>query len=175
MMYNWELATGHQISVNNQGEQTVITSSNTSAGQQQHTSNSFTTGIWSAPPTMTMTPTGGILKIATPSGESVIQIHGDSIYMQSSHSGGRHSTTSTSSTSTFRSGDEPIQPMSPMQMGNMQMNMQPMSMRMGDMELNMGAAVNRQKFCTECGMSVKSTDKFCASCGHKLGIIDRTN
>ena len=164
MIYHWELGTGHQISVDNEGAQTVVTSLHTSAGQQQRTSNSLTTGIWLVPPEMMMTPTGGILKVTTSSGESIIQIQGNSIQMQSSHSGASQSTSS-SSTSTSRSGFEPMQPM---QMGKMQMNMQPMVMRMGDMELNMGATASKQRFCSQCGTAVKPTDKFCASCGNKL-------
>ena len=165
MIYNWELATGQQISVDNQGAQTIVTISFISAGQQQRSINSFNTGIWIVPPEMSMEPTGATLKITTPTGASLIQVRGNSIQMQSSHSGGHQS--STSSSSSFTTGMQPMQPMQPMQMGNMQMNMQPMVMKMGDMELNMGAA-SKQKFCTQCGTSVKSTDKFCAGCGHKL-------
>jgi zinc-ribbon domain len=173
MIYHWELGTGHQISIDNQGAQTVVTILHTSAGQQQRSTNSFTTGIWIAPPELVVNPTGGLIKITTPSGESAIQIYGNSVQMQSSHSGDRQSTTSTSSSSTFTAGVEsilPMPPMSPMQMGNMQMNMQPMVMRMGDMELNMVATASHQKFCTQCGTSVKATDKFCAGCGHKLDL-----
>jgi zinc-ribbon domain len=178
MIYHWELGTGHQISVENRGAQTVVTILHTSAGQQQHTSNSFTTGIWSVPPEMSIVPTGAILKIVTATGESLIQIQGNSIQMQSSHRGGRQSTTSTSSASTFTAGFDPIPPMPPMppmQMGNMQMNMQPMTMRMGDMELKMGATASQLRFCTECGTPVKPTDKFCASCGHQLGSANKTD
>ena len=160
MTYHWELGTGHQISVDNEGAQTVVTILHTSAGQQQRTSNSFTTGIWLVPPKMSMTPRGGILKVTTPSGESLIQIQGNSINLQSNQ-GASQSTTSTSSTSTG---------IKPMQMGNMQMNMQPMSMKMGNMELNMDATASQKRFCTECGTPVKPTDKFCASCGHKLEL-----
>ena len=164
MIYHWELGTGHQISVDNEGAQTVVTILHTSAGQQQRTSNSFTTGIWLVPPEMSMTPTGGILKVTTPSGASLIQIQGNSINLHSQ--GASQSTTSTSSSSTSTG----IKPMPPMQMGNMQMNMQPMSMKMGSMELNMDATASQKRFCTECGTSVKPTDKFCASCGHKLAL-----
>jgi len=161
MIYHWELGTGHQISVDNEGAQTVVTILHTSAGQQQRTSNSFTTGIWLVPPEMSMTPTGGILKVTTPSGESLIQIQGNSINLHSQ--GASQSTTSTSSSSTATG-------IKPMQMGNMQMNMQPMSMKMGSMELNMDATASQKRFCTECGTLVKPTDKFCASCGHKLEL-----
>lgn len=165
MIYHWQLGTGAQISADNEGAQTVITLVQASAGQQQRTSNSFTTGIWIAPPQMTLTPTGGILTITTPSGESILQIQGNSIYLQTSHSGAsQSSSSSSSSTADVRS----MPPMQPMQMGNMQMNMQPMTMRMGDLELSMGAT-SQQRFCSECGTPVKPADKFCASCGHKLG------
>jgi zinc-ribbon domain len=166
MIHNWELATGHQISVENQGAQTVVTISNTSAGQQQRSINSFNTGIWLVPPEISIDPTGATLKITTPTGASIIQVRGNSIQMQSSHGGEHQSNTTTSSS--FTAGMQPMEPMQPMQMGNMQMNMQPMVMKMGDMELNMGATASKQKFCTQCGTSVKSADKFCASCGHKL-------
>ena len=163
MIYNWELATGQQISVDNQGAQTVVTISNTSAGQQQRTINSFNTGIWIAPPEMSIEPTGATLKITTFTGAVLIQVRGNSIQMQSTSSGEHQSSTSSSSTSTTG-----MAPMQPMQMGNMQMNMQPMVMKMGEMELNMGATASKQTFCTQCGTPVKPVDKFCAGCGHKL-------
>ena len=166
MIYNWELATGQQISVDNQGAQTVVTISSNSAGQQQRTINSFNTGIWIVPPEMSIEPTGATLKITTFTGATLIQVRGNSIQMQSTSSGEHQSSTSSSSTST--TGMAPMPPMPPMQMGNMQMNLQPMVMKMGDMELNMGATVSKQTFCTQCGTPVKPVDKFCASCGHKL-------
>jgi zinc-ribbon domain len=169
MVYNWELGTGHRISVDNEGAQTVVTIQHTSAGQQQRSSNSFTTGIWIVPPEMTLTPTGAILKVTTASGESSIQIQGNSVQMHSSHSGGSQSTSVSSSTAAS-SGFTPMSPMQPLQMGNMQMSMQPMVMRMGDMQLNMDAAgASQSRFCSQCGTPVKPTDKFCASCGNKLG------
>jgi hypothetical protein len=164
MIYNWELATGQQISVDNQGAQTVVTILSSSAGQQQRSSNSFNTGIWIVPPEISITPTGATLKITTPSGESIMQVQGNSIRLQTSHDGEQQSTSS-SSTSSFASG---MAPMQPLQMGNMQMNMQPMTMKMGNMELNMPTTASQPRFCSQCGTPVKSVDKFCASCGHKL-------
>ena len=166
MIYNWELATGQQISVDNQGAQTVVTISSNSAGQQQRTINSFNTGIWIVPPEMSIEPTGATLKITTFTGAVLIQVRGNSIQMQSTSSGEHQASTSSSSTST--TGMAPMPPMPPMQMGNMQMNLQPMVMKMGDMELNMGATASKQTFCTQCGTPVKPVDKFCAGCGHKL-------
>ncbi len=164
MVYNWNLATGHQISVDNEGAQTVVTIQNNSGGQQQRSSNSFTTGIWIVPPELIETATGAIVKIITTNGESAIQIQGNSVQMHSSHSGGGQSSSSTSSTT---SGFPPMQPMT---MGNMQMSMQPMVMKMGNMELNMDAGASQQsRFCSQCGTPVKVADKFCSSCGNKLG------
>jgi zinc-ribbon domain len=165
MKYHWELDSGHQISIDNQGAQTIVTVWQSSVGQQQHTSSSFTTGTWSAPPEMTLTPTGAIVKIITASGESIVLIQGNSIQLQSSHQGDRRSSTSSSSSST---SSTQMPPMPPMEMGNMQMNMRPMTMRMGNMELNMDSTTSPKQFCTQCGSRINPTDKFCASCGHKL-------
>jgi hypothetical protein len=77
MMYNWKLGTGQQVSVDNQGAQTIVTILSTSAGQQQQTINSFNTGIWTVPPEMSLEPTGATLKITTPTGASLIQVQGN--------------------------------------------------------------------------------------------------
>ncbi len=74
MLYNWKLASGQEIYLDNEGAQTVVTIEHNSAGQQQRSSNSFTTGIWIVPPQMTVTPTGAILKLITATGESTLQI-----------------------------------------------------------------------------------------------------
>ncbi|AFY93202.1 hypothetical protein [Chamaesiphon minutus] len=102
MRYHWELDSGHQISIDNQGAQTVITVLQSSVGQQQHTSSSFTTGTWSVPPEMTLTPTGGLVKIITASGESSVQIQGNSIQLRSSHQSDRQSSCSSTSCRTAR-------------------------------------------------------------------------
>jgi hypothetical protein len=109
MIYHWELVTGQQISVENQGAQTVVTIVHRSEGQQQQSSNRIATGIWSEPPAMTIVPTGGILKITTATGESSVQIHGHSIHIQNSHRGTSSSTSishSSSSSSSFTSGKD---------------------------------------------------------------------
>lgn len=103
MIYHWELVTGHQISVENRGAQTVVTVSSSSAGTEQRSSSSITTGTWSAPPTMTLSPTEGILKITTVTGESCVQIRANSIHTYSSHSVTSSSTTSTNHSSSFSS------------------------------------------------------------------------
>jgi hypothetical protein len=101
MIYNWTLDTGHQISVDNHGEQTTVTTSFTSTGKQQRTVNSLNTGLWSAPPEISIKPTGATLKIISATGECTIQIQGNSVRMQSSSSD--HQSTSSSSTSSSSS------------------------------------------------------------------------
>ncbi len=144
MTYHWKLATGHQLSIDNEGAQTVIAISFDNGGQQQRTSNSFTTGIWLAPPEITLDPTGGTVKITATSGESIVRIDGNSIRLHGDlNTDNRSQSQSVSTSSSFTSNVHP------------------------------STSANRQKFCTECGTSVKPTDKFCANCGHKLDSINK--
>lgn len=156
MTHQWKLSTGHQISVENEGAQTIVTVLYDGAGQQQRTNNSFTTGIWISPPEMLPTSTGAVVKITTPSGISSIEVDGNSIQMQSSQSGDSQSNSSSSS-STFTSGFDPLKPM------------EPIVMRLEDLELNIGTTPQAKSFCTQCGNPAKLADRFCSSCGHKLG------
>ncbi len=155
MTYQWKLSTGHQISVENEGAQTIVTVLYGSSEQQQRTNNSFTTGIWISPPEMLSTPTGAVVKITTPSGISSIEVDGNSIQMQSSQSGDSQS--NSSSSSTFTSSFDPLKPM------------EPVVMRLEDLDLNIGNIPQPKSFCTQCGTAAKLADRFCSSCGHKLG------
>ncbi len=145
---NWKLATGHELAIDNEGAQTVVTLYYHSAGQQQRSSNSFTTGIWLAPPKMTATPTGALLAVVTASGESLIEIHGNKMQLTNRDSQTNYTATATSYSSTSTSDT---------------------SVQTASASIYTGAATSqRQRFCTECGTTVKPTDKFCASCGNKL-------
>jgi zinc-ribbon domain len=142
---NWKLATGHELSVDNEGAQTVVTIYYLNAGVQQRTCNSFITGIWISPPQLTATPTGALLKIVTPSGESLIEIQGNNMQLHDGASQSSYTTTTaTSHISTSSAGA---------------------SVRS---ETASASTSQTPRFCTECGTSVKPTDKFCASCGNKL-------
>jgi hypothetical protein len=143
---NWKLITGHELSIDNEGAQTVVMLHYDRARQQQRSCNSFTTGIWLAPPQMTVTSTGALLKVVTASGESLIEIQGNNMQLHSSNNLNNYATTATSYSSSST--------------GN--------SSHAGT-GINTGAATSQnQCFCTECGASVKPTDKFCASCGTEL-------
>jgi zinc-ribbon domain len=152
MTHQWKLTTGHKISVENEGAQTIVTVLYGNSEQQQRTNNSFTTGIWISPPEMLPTPTGATVKIMTPSGRSTIEVDGNNVRMQSSQSTDSQSNYSSSS-STSTSGFDPLPPMQPIE----------------DLELNIGAIPQPKSFCTQCGTAVKSVDRFCSGCGHKLG------
>ncbi len=151
MTYHWKLATGHQLSIDNEGAQTVVAVSIDNGGRQQRTSNSFTTGIWLSPPEITLDPTGAIVTITTTSGASIVKIDGNSIQMHGDfQSDNRSYSQSVSTSSSSTSNVETVAPP-------------------GNVNVNPTEPVGQRKFCTECGTPVKPTDKFCASCGQKLG------
>ncbi|WP_310485451.1 zinc ribbon domain-containing protein [Chamaesiphon sp. VAR_48_metabat_403] len=151
MTYRWKLATGHQLSIDNEGAQTVIAILFDNGEQQQRQSDSFTTGIWLAPPEITLDPTGAIVKITSTSGQSLVRIDGNRIQISSDISGDDRTysqSVSTSSSSTSANAETTV--------------------RRENVNVNPSEPVNQRKFCTECGTTVKSTDKFCANCGQKL-------
>jgi hypothetical protein len=143
---NWKLATGHELSVDNEGAQTVVTVYYQHDGQRQRSCNSFTTGIWISPPQLTATPTGGLLKIVTPSGESLIEIQGNNMQLQDRQSQSSSTTTVNSYSSSTATANASVQTASAST-----------------------STSPKPRFCTECGTTVKLTDKFCAECGNKLG------
>jgi NADH pyrophosphatase NudC (nudix superfamily) len=185
MAYVCDLGTGQRVYLDNQGMQTVVTTVSTSPGQQQQSSNSFSTGNWTAPPELFQTANGVIVKINTAGGDRLIQIQGNSISVTSSVSSLSNSqqlqmqqvaSTPASSMPPMQPMApmkplEPIKPMEPMKMGDMQMNLNPMEMRMGNMEMRMGSTTpnsGTRRFCSQCGAPVEESDRFCSSCGHKL-------
>jgi hypothetical protein len=151
MTYHWKLATGHQLSIDNEGAQTIVAISFDNDGRQQRASNSFTTGIWLSPPEITFDPTGAIVTITTTSGESIVKIDGNNIQLHGDiNNDNRSYNQSVSTSSSSTSNVETIVPPE-------------------NTTVNSREPVSQRKFCTECGTPVKPTDKFCASCGQKLG------
>ncbi|MBT9314465.1 zinc ribbon domain-containing protein [Leptothoe spongobia] len=179
MVYVCELNPGHHIYLDNQGNQTIVTTTLGMPGQQQQASNSMTTGPWTAPPEAYQTADGAVLKLFTAQGEICIYIQNNNVSLMGevpSMAGAQRLSvqqTTTVPTATMPPM-QPMQPMQPMTMGNMQMTMNPMEMRMGNMELKMEStgqtpqpAATRQ-FCSQCGNKVAPEDRFCSSCGHAL-------
>lgn len=176
MAYVANLGEGRSLTVNNVNQQTVITLSSSSAGQQQSQSSGFATGTWTVPPTLFCSSAGVILRVTTEQGQTFVQIQNnqmqlltivphlaeiDVVPMQSV----------SSSPPASMPEIQPIQPMQPMKMGSMEMQMNPMQMRMGDMELRMGGASSetpQKKFCSQCGTQLQAGDRFCSQCGHRI-------
>jgi zinc-ribbon domain len=189
MAYLCELGSGHNIYLDHQGGQTIITSTIGAPGQQQQSSSSVGTGGWTAPPEMFRTPQGAILKITTAQGEHFIQVQGSSMSSMTSApslSGAQQmqmNQVAGAPGGSSMPGMEPMQPISPMgsmqpmqpmKMGNMEMGGSPMEMRMGNMHLSMGSPKVEpsqpkvRRFCSQCGVATQPDDRFCSSCGHKL-------
>jgi len=185
MSYFCKLRMGQRVYVDNQGTQTIVTTASSSPGQQQQSSMGFQTGHWTAPPEVLQTPSGSVLKITTAQGHTFIQVQGNHVGLTGEvpsrgFQAMQMHQTSNSPVSSMPPMEpmkpmKPMKPMQPMSMGNMQMTMNPMQMRMGDMEMQMGSPASSgttsstQKFCSQCGSSVKPSDRFCSNCGHTLG------
>jgi hypothetical protein len=138
MTYHWKLATGHQLSIDNEGAQTIVAISFDNGGRQQRTSNSFTTGIWLSPPEITFDPTGAIVTITTTSGESIVKIDGNNIQMRDDV---RNDDCSYSqSVSTSSSSTSNVEPLA-----------KPLDARIvppGNVNVNPNEPVSHRKFCT---------------------------
>ncbi len=172
MTYTANLGTGQQIWIGNQDTQTIIGLSSANAGQQQSQQTGFQTGQWIAPPMLFRTASGFIVQLATAQGDRYLQVQGSSLQGLSAAPD-----LAAASAVPLESGTAPaMQPMQPMQMGNMRLQMHPMQMQMGDLELRMGhvnpaetsAAGTTPNFCTQCGQRLQVGDRFCASCGSAI-------
>ena len=173
MAYQATLNGTQQLTVINQGIQTQITLMTSSSGQQQSQSSSFTTGDWATPPELFNTEQGFILQIDGDRAQYFIQIQSNSISTIS----GRPTLQNATSVELENIAAPPSQnsvnfePMQPMRMGNMSMDINPMSMQMGNMSMNLGnksRTTSTKRFCSQCGVEAKPSDRFCSSCGHDL-------
>jgi NADH pyrophosphatase NudC (nudix superfamily) len=173
VMYS-ELPTGQRLYLDNQGIQTIVTLASGASGQQQQSSSSFTTGVWTKEPEIQITPQGVIINIITATGNHSVHIQGTSISLSSpnafSVSQSSQSSTVSPTPMTPMTPMAPMAPMTPMKMGNMSMSFSPMEMQIGDMKMSMGEAktANKRQFCSQCGAKVSESDRFCSSCGHQL-------
>jgi hypothetical protein len=160
-----ELPTGQRLYLDNQGTQTIVTLVSGTSGQQQQSSSSFATGIWTKEPEIQITPQGVIVNIITATGNHRIHIQGTSISLSSPNA---FASSQSSQSGSFSSA--PMTPMQPMKMGNMSMSFSPMEMQMGDMKMSMGETktANKRQFCSQCGAKVSENARFCSSCGHQL-------
>lgn len=174
MAYLCELGKGHQVYLDNRDGQTLVTVCTISLGQQQQSSSSLTTGIWTDPPQAFRMGTGAVFKIQSGQGAWFITIQGNRIGMQQEPlAWGSMQGMQMQSTVAMPTTVQPSMPR--MTMGNMEMSMNPMEMRMGSMNMSMGSASSEssqspdeQRFCRQCGAKVSSLDRFCFRCGQAL-------
>lgn len=174
MAYRVHLNGNQQLTIVNQGSQTLISLVTSSSGQQQSQSNSFTTGKWNRPPQLFQRGGGFILQIDSDRQQHFVSIQANSISTVTSAPSLENAVKIDLDDIPDPAPDEydiDFEPMQPMRMGNMSMNMNPMSMRMGNMSIDIGGAktsTSSKRFCTQCGQAVKASDRFCSSCGHQL-------
>jgi hypothetical protein len=177
MAYTANLSSNQHLTVANQGMQTVITVTSNSPGQQQSQSNSLTTGNWLKPPQLFKTKSGLMLQLNGDRGQHFVLIQATGIRTIAAPVLDNAVKINLEETPDFTANQNEVkfEPMQPMKMGNMSMNMDPMSMQMGDMFMTMGQKTgqktkfpSQKRFCTQCGQKIESGDRFCASCGHQL-------
>jgi hypothetical protein len=195
MAYVSDLGRGQHIYLENQGQQTIVTLSSHSRGQQQNQRSGFTTGEWVTPPMLFRTSAGVIIQLETAQGRSYVQVQSSRMQILNQPPVLKNADVlpvqaEVKTETQFKSSDQrssspkmepmkpmkPMEPMEPMKMGDMEMQMNPMQMRMGKMELRMGDAAQTptrsseatRRFCTQCGNAVTPDDRFCAHCGHQL-------
>ncbi|HEY9884343.1 MAG TPA: zinc ribbon domain-containing protein [Thermosynechococcaceae cyanobacterium] len=192
MGYRCEWATGQSVYLENVDDQTRVTLTNSSPGQQQQSSSHVQTGRWTAPPEVLQAAIGLVVKLLTAQGERFIYIQGNQVSTsKEAPSWGDAQplpvhVDSTPAAMAPTPSMPPMQPLPPMKMGDMQMNQTAMTMQMGKMRMEMNpieplskpspqtgveklstSAVQRN-FCSQCGSTLKPSDRFCAHCGHRL-------
>ena len=172
MAYKANLSGNQQLIVVNQGTLTSITLTSSSPGQQQSSSNSFTTGNWTSAPQLYKTGSGFILEVNGDRKKQSILIQANSISTVAApalDNAVKIDLENTSDTSVTQKNRE-YEPMQTMKMGNRSLDIHTMSMKMGNMSLDMEGkkATSTKRFCSQCGEKVKNSDRFCSSCGHLL-------
>lgn len=172
MSYAVNLTNNQKLAIANQGGQTNISLVSSSPGQQQSQNNSFTTGSWQTPPQLYRVGMGFILKLNSDRGIFYVSIQGNSISTTTAPNLDNATEVELHQTddSAASSSNMGFEPMQPMKMGNMSMDINSMSMNMGNMSLNMNKTKSTPSkvFCSQCGQEAKPNARFCSSCGHQL-------
>jgi hypothetical protein len=170
MAYTANLLTGERIYLANLEEQTKITVSISSSSQQQNQSNSLNTGKWTIPPTLFKTRNAVIVRIEAAGGQFFLELQRGSIGVLAELPDLMDAEILPLQLEVDAKVDDawqeipPMRPMSPMSMGNMQMQMGNMKMEMGKPE----SSSLKPKFCSQCGAAVRKSDRFCSQCGNSL-------
>jgi len=170
MAYSAILGGSQQLAIANVGGQTQVSLKMSSAGQQQSQSSSFSTGKWLHLPKLFKLEQGFILQVESDRGVYYMLIQQNSISTVESP-GDLSSYQKVDLTSDPNASPESMQPMQPLKMGNMSMDINSMSMEMGNMSMGFDKqqkTTQTKQFCSQCGTEAKTGDRFCRSCGHEL-------
>lgn len=146
--YKCELGSNQRLYLSNEGPVTALTLLSSGLGQQQQSSNRFSTGEWTAEPALYRLGQGMLVVISADS-TYYLQIQGGQAQMLSGPLSSQVTEQIKRSQPVALQREEdagdttildsPMQPMTPMKpMQPMRMNQNPMSMAMGNMEMTMG-------------------------------------
>ena len=167
--YTCELDKGQQIYIENQGSQTVITLTSSTASQQQSQRNDFETGNWRVPPTVFQTLNGVVLRIEAES-QRFIQVQANK--MSSLDAAPTLSDADVLPLRKVEASTQSMPAMQPMQPMKPMKPMQPMQMQMGNIKMQMGESLperqSTKNFCSQCGSRIAEGDRFCSYCGNSL-------
>ena len=196
--YRCDLGNSRAIYLSNQGVLTMVTVYSGGAGQQQQSSQGFSTGEWTATPKLYQVGGGYVVTVFAEQ-TFYFSVQGGQMQVSSGANGEKvaqrvseleplplvegEMPPASGMRGTEMKGMEPMMPMQPMTMtmGNMSMSMG--EMRMGDMRLSAQAEAGwgqggsaegeegearQKKFCSQCGAKVQAGDRFCSQCGNQL-------
>lgn len=172
MVYRASLGSFHQLAIANLGGQTQVNLTLSRPGQQQSQSSSFTTGQWRAEPKLFQIGQDYILQIDGEQGKYHLLIQQSSIStVEPPPQLDSYSTVELHQTEDSSQNQAGFEPMPPLKMGNMTMDLNSMSMQMGNMSLNLNNQAKTtatKTFCSQCGTKAQPGDRFCRACGHEL-------
>ncbi|PZO45555.1 MAG: zinc ribbon domain-containing protein [Shackletoniella antarctica] len=182
MPYQYDISPTQKIYLDNLGDNTLITLASGGPGQQQQSGTQVATGPWTELPQVVRVGSGVLVRCTTGQRTFIWQVQGGQIGAADATAWPADQAEPMQVTASSAPVMQPMAPMQPMQMGDMQMSASPMTMRMGNMTLGKshgnssgaadgnasGTASGPQKFCTQCGAAVSTGDRFCGSCGHQL-------
>lgn len=196
--YQCELGPNQRLYLSNEGPITALTLLSTGPGQQQQSSNRFSTGEWTAAPALYRLGQGMLIVISAASTYYLQLQSGQAQLLSGPLSEQMADQLRQSQPMAMQQDDRvvntildsPMQPMTPMKpMKPMQMNQNPMSMSMGNMEMTMGATglgemklgnmklggKNHSAHSEPAGSSSSEAAKvkrFCSQCGSAVAAGD---
>ncbi|MGB3291537.1 MAG: zinc ribbon domain-containing protein [Phormidesmis sp.] len=146
--YKCELGSNQRLHLSNEGSVTAVTLLSSGPGQQQQSSNRFTTGQWTVAPTLYRLDQGMLVVISATSTYYLQLQEGQAQMLSGPLSSQMADRLKQAQPMAMQRDDRartildsPLQPMTPLQpMAPLRMNKNPLSMSMGNMKMSMGKA-----------------------------------